>query len=458
LGKADQPAEVRARVVDALGMLSDTSVTDTLLKASHDTDSTVRAAAFKALGRQGGDKAFSRLLEGLDLPGGPDHDAAERAMLDMVGNDWTARIQAGYQKSSPSQKGSLLRVLARRRAPGIGDLLLKEAGNESPEIRAGAAGGLAMLAETPHESALVQLAERGPAEVTRAAIPGLLEISRKVAKTDPSKAAGLYAKLYSLASVPDQTNAALEGIAQTAGPEDIDMIDVLLPLMGETEVAPEACRAVARLAMHLPADRREETIEILEAAATLLTEDPMRVRIIEHLWRLGGTFDPAREEGFVTEWHLAGPFRLSDPKSWNECPFVEARPDEKTKTIIDGREYAWKAFHTPELNGVVPLGRVLGLGDDLVGFSYAEITVDATQQVRLLAGSDDGLVVWLNGKRVLAVLEERVLAVGQDHVDVDLVAGVNRLLVKPINLTGGWGFCLQITDPGGQPLPFRQEP
>lgn len=456
--KPDLAPGLRARIIDALGHFEDSETIDLLIKASNDSDAMVRAAAFKAMGRQGGDRAFDRLLDGIGRPAGPDRDAAEQALIDLAGNDVTARIRAAYEQAGPTEKGALLRILARRRAPGIDELLLNEAKNESPAIRAGAAGGLAFLAETRHESLLMQLAERGPVEVTQAAITGLLEIGGKLAKTDPSRAAGLYSKLYSLASAPEQANAALEGLAQTAGPEDIDMVDVLLPLMGEEEIAPEVCRAAARLAMHLPEDRREEATEILQAAVILSPNDPMRPSLLEHLWKLGGEFDPAHEEGFVTRWHLAGPFKIADPKSWNECPFSDAQPDVKAKTAIVGREYEWKAFHTPELNGVVPLAKTLGPGDEQAAYAYAEITVDATQQIRLLIGSDDGLVLWLNGKRILATLDERRLTVDQDRVDVDLVAGVNRLLIKSINLAGDWAFCLRMTDSGGQPLPFRQQP
>ena len=459
LERKDLPADLRARImlVLPLGSCADPAVVAALLKATNDADVNVRAAAFKAVGRLCSEEAFDRLLTGIGQSAGPDRDAAEQAMIDLSGDAMNARIRAAYEKAADAQKAALLRILARRNASDIGALLQKEAGNDSAEIRAAAATGLSRMADPQCESTLIQLAEKGPAEVTRSAVTGLLAIAKKLESSQTSRAAGLYTKAFGLAMSQEQTLAALDGLSRTAGPEDIAMLEVVLPMFGESDVPVEVLRASARLAMQLPAEQLEDATAVLSAAATLLGKDAMVPGIVEYLWKIGSTFDPAQLAGYVTCWYLVGPFNLRSSKPAGECHLpLEARPDLAAKVTIDGKEFAFKKVHTSSVNGAVPLAQILGAGDGLAAYGYAEVTVEAATMAQLRIGSDDGIIVWLNGQQVLAVLEDRALTVDQDRVVVELNAGVNRLLAKPLNTFGNWEFSMRLMDPAGEPLTFEQ--
>ena len=75
-------------------------------------------------------------------------------------------------------------------------------------------------------------------------------------------------------------------------------------------------------------------------------------------------------------------------------------------------------------------------------------------------GSDDSLVVWLNGSLVLAVEACRPYGPNQDTVRVTLKSGWNRILTQTQNGGGGWGMLFRITDlsENGLPLPYRISP
>jgi len=61
-------------------------------------------------------------------------------------------------------------------------------------------------------------------------------------------------------------------------------------------------------------------------------------------------------------------------------------------------------------------------------------------------GSDDQIVVWLNGAEVL-----RSAQPGEHDVPVTLRKGNNRVLIKICNSVGNWGFTFRVTHADGKP-------
>ena len=76
------------------------------------------------------------------------------------------------------------------------------------------------------------------------------------------------------------------------------------------------------------------------------------------------------------------------------------------------------------------------------GIAYLHATVDsATAQTHeLLMGSDDGLLIWLNGRLIWEVDEPRGLNPFGDRVRFDLAPGTNHVLFKVSQGGGGWDF------------------
>ncbi len=84
-------------------------------------------------------------------------------------------------------------------------------------------------------------------------------------------------------------------------------------------------------------------------------------------------------------------------------------------------------------------------------FSYVYSPV--TQTVQLRTGSDDGLLVWLNGTLVFnGSTLCRGCAIDQDTTTVTLQAGLNRLVMKIGEAGGGWGGGARFTTTAGLPL------
>jgi formylglycine-generating enzyme required for sulfatase activity len=74
-------------------------------------------------------------------------------------------------------------------------------------------------------------------------------------------------------------------------------------------------------------------------------------------------------------------------------------------------------------------------------YLFRTISVKADTTITAGFGSDDGIEVWLNNKKLHSVNVGRGVTPNQDKVSLALVAGDNRLLVKIFNTGGDCGFC-----------------
>ncbi len=98
-------------------------------------------------------------------------------------------------------------------------------------------------------------------------------------------------------------------------------------------------------------------------------------------------------------------------------------------------------------------GRVHGLPTDGGrGPTYLFRTITSKQAASIPSGfgSDDGLVVWLNGKQVISHDVPRGPGANQDRAELEFKAGENRLLMKIYNNGGGHGFFFTL-NPSAQP-------
>jgi lysophospholipase L1-like esterase len=116
--------------------------------------------------------------------------------------------------------------------------------------------------------------------------------------------------------------------------------------------------------------------------------------------------------------------------------FDKAYPPE-----ADPGSVAWKAV--PFQNGVLDLGKALEGPTDVV--SYARLRLDAASPctLHLSMGSDDGLAVVVNGKRVFAHDVLRSLKAGEDETDVALARGPNDILFMVTQGAGDYALAVE---------------
>ncbi len=449
--------EARAKLIAALGRRGDPSVLPALIKAAAGGDRSVRVAAFQAIGSLRAEGGLDALLAGLRSSDAVERDTADKAIRQLQGEFVTPRLLAAYKDAPEPQKAPLLRIIGCRKHLEVPALLAAEAASPNVDIQAAAIEGLGRQDDPAIAPRLLEVAKKGPAKVTEAAVSGCLRAARRGEGLDKAAAGRLYVDVTPLAVTDDQKQEALGGIARCAESPPADLLPVIVPLMQRPNLAATAAPVVARIAAGLPESRKAEAIDLLQQVLKIHPDPQTTARAAEHLRRLGVDLDPAREAGFITQWWLLGPLPNQGNRMWNESYPPEEKVDLNQPVRIGDKELRWRPCHTQGLEGVMDMDRALGPDEYVGAYAYAEIEVDAGQDVILKIGSDDSLVVWLNGKKVYAFDGARGVKIDQDKAEAHLQAGVNRVLVKSLDQINDWAFCIRVTTPDRKPVAFKQK-
>jgi hypothetical protein len=159
-------------------------------------------------------------------------------------------------------------------------------------------------------------------------------------------------------------------------------------------------------------------------------------------------------DGKINAWWLMGPFPAPDLASWKNAEAPESAVDLKTRIKIGAQTVAWKRVFTNHKEALIDLNAAFDVKDQVAAYAYADVRVAKAVSARLKLGSDDGVRVWLNGTLIHSVLEKRGYQPDQDSVDIELLAGVNHLLVKVCDDRGPWKLGARLTDRDDRPLSF----
>ncbi len=118
------------------------------------------------------------------------------------------------------------------------------------------------------------------------------------------------------------------------------------------------------------------------------------------------------------------------------------------KLTIDGKDVEWRLVKADA--DVVSLSPGAAAPTFAVAYAWAEIEMPEAGAGLIGLGSDDGVKVWLNGRRVHENWAARAVETDADLVPVRFERGVNRILLKVQNVAGDWGFACRLL--GGAPL------
>jgi len=107
----------------------------------------------------------------------------------------------------------------------------------------------------------------------------------------------------------------------------------------------------------------------------------------------------------------------------------------------------WKPVKATSAQGMIDLGALFTQDAGQSAFGTTDVISPARGPGQLVIGSDDTLTVWLNGDRVYTFSGDRSFNPDQGRVDVELLEGVNRLLIQCGNTGGQWQFAVALTLP-----------
>jgi hypothetical protein len=132
------------------------------------------------------------------------------------------------------------------------------------------------------------------------------------------------------------------------------------------------------------------------------------------------------------------------------------RPREGERVRAGQDELVWTAVRQDDfrLDFQKLARRVNSNNRDRVAYAVCYIASETSQShFNLLVGSDDDAKIYLNGQEIYRHVERRAWEPDQDEAaGITLQSGINVLVFKVANESGGWGGSVRFTDAAGRPV------
>ncbi|MBN3035383.1 MAG: alpha-mannosidase [Bacteroidales bacterium] len=150
----------------------------------------------------------------------------------------------------------------------------------------------------------------------------------------------------------------------------------------------------------------------------------------------------ARQGGFIRDWLVLGSFPCTETHKLLERDYLNGEADQAPTEGMTFGGHAWQLMQAGQ-NGLVNLLMAdFEQTDYCAAYAFSCVYAPEEQNALLLSGSDDGIAIWVNGLEVHRNNVFRGWRPDQDRVIIRLGQGWNRILVKAVNGTGGFGFSL----------------
>lgn len=190
-----------------------------------------------------------------------------------------------------------------------------------------------------------------------------------------------------------------------------------------------------------------ECFPCLRAAADRLALD-CRLRL--------GEFDEVarlkQRLGFITDWHLIGPFDNERGGGFHTAYGPEKEVDLEAVYTGKEREVSWRKNPRDPLNGVINLNALFNPNDQCVAYALCFLVCSEEKTICLRFGSDEAVKVFLDCRELFALNARRLHHFDQDVVSLHLTPGKHALLLKICDQTRGWRFSARLTELDGSPV------
>ncbi len=382
----------QAVLLEMLGKRGDKIARAVVVQFVNAPDDDVRAAAVGALRYIGNGSDVAVLAKCAESPNAADAAAARESLKWMKGKDVDEAILAMIPKSQGRVKSELVRAAAVRLMKPALDILLANTHDADESVRVPVIYNIGKLA--------------GPKDLPRA-IAAFDNV-----EGDKSRDTARDALVQIASKIPDESKRvqALTDAMATAQPgAQVTIIRALASLKGQN-----ALQAIRKCA-------GSENSQVKQAAVQALAD-----------------WGPV----YCTQWVFAGPYKKDGAKFKDLMD--EAFPPEDVQATVE-----WKPIKDPK-------GRDVDLTKmskeiDCCGYVRTQVWSEASQDIVLTLGSDDGIKAWVNGAVVHANNVTRGFKLDEDQPTATLKQGWNTLLIKVTQGGGSWQFACGFKSPQGGP-------
>lgn len=202
--------------------------------------------------------------------------------------------------------------------------------------------------------------------------------------------------------------------------------------------------------------RRTQWREAINALFHAARDRDQVRRIADRLRALGESPNLIEHDGYVTAWHVVGPFdntgdagfdRTFPPEESPGSPVLSASFPGKHGTV------SWREYVSEDDVGLIDLNAALGEEKGVLGYAAARVTSDTAQDAQIRVSTPNSFKLWVNGE---AAASYHVYHSGfepdQYTVPCRLKQGENVIFIKVCqneqtqDWAKPWAFYLRVCD------------
>lgn len=450
--RASTPNEVRAAYLRSLGLRNDPRIAPLLLSEARDRDEVVRSAALAALADLKDPSSLQGLIALLDQADQEKVAAVRRVLEAMPQVQVVGACRRALSTAPERVLPVLIAVLGRYRDKECRDIFTRYAQSEAPDVAAAALVALSEVAAEADLTVLRSFARDARPAVRDAAVQGMLRVAGARHPQD-EEALGIYREALALAARDEERAQALLGMARVP---NLSSLDVLVPMLDSPgNLGTPLARALVPVADLVGKDDPDRALALYDRILGITQETAVLRQVSVALRTHGVDLDLAGDSGYVSGWWVTGPIDSREALRKADA-LAPAAVDVNKPVEYKGRAFPWSFHRVDDPAGLINLEIASARADNVGCYIYAEVVSPADMDARLRIGSDDDVVVWLNGKEVHRYIGDRGWTQDQDTVDVRLTAGTNAILCKVLQGGGQWSCSVRIVDRTGKPLVLEQ--
>lgn len=398
----------------------------------------VRKACWKGLGVLGQAENIPVLVDKLLTARMEEQKEAENAVVAIARHsgqirESTNRIMEKLETAREEPvRCRLLRVLGEIGDPAALEVLRSGLGDEQEQVRETALRALAGWPTAEPMNDLLAVAEKSKSHLHRIlALRGYIEMVDKAAGFSDEGKIMRYQAAMKLAGQAAEQKKVLAAVSKIPA---LSAFQMAAGYRANSVLKEEAAIAACTIAKNIYMKQGQEIKKVLSEIAA----DRAAGMIADQAGELVHAIDTLQD--YLVEWEVSGPY-VQERKSCQELFDIPFAPE------IEGEKAEWRpmpAGTDASQPWFLDLLQALNGGDQRVAYLRTTLRADADGAAVLLAGSDDGIKIWLNGLQVFANNTMRPFVKDQDQVEVKLLKGENRLLLKVTQNNQGWGASIRL--------------
>jgi len=155
------------------------------------------------------------------------------------------------------------------------------------------------------------------------------------------------------------------------------------------------------------------------------------------------------KDGEIPLWLILGPYDDSNYTGLEHAYINEENVWPEHNQKID--DYVWHTVSAKnnrlDLESAFPNNF-----NNVIAYGHIYLYSPTEREAKLYYGSDDGISIFLNSSNLVIHRVRRSFITDENEININLKAGLNRLLVKVDQGTGSWCYGIKITDENGSPF------